>query len=119
MEYLDKLTSFVAGKTSTDEMEEALYERLSELRETPEVNEEQELLSALELALEELREGRCLPEDALARAREVQEALMGGVRELGCFEAVSMSVGTSEVKELSIRPTQTFILHLGPVGVGR
>jgi len=33
MEYLDKLASFVAGKTSADEMTEALYERLSELRE--------------------------------------------------------------------------------------
>ena len=68
MEYL---ASFVAGKTSADEMEEALYERLSELRETPELDGEQELLSALELALEELREGRCLPEDVVARAKEI------------------------------------------------
>ena len=75
MEYMKALTRFTKGQASFEEMDGALSERLAQLRETPEVSEEQRLLSSLELALEESREGSLTPGEAVARGASILEAL--------------------------------------------
>lgn len=83
MEYMKTLTRFVKGQASLEELDEALSERLAELRETPEVSEEQRLLSSLELALEETREGSLAQPEVVARGAGILEALRELTKSVG------------------------------------
>jgi len=77
MDYVKSLKRFTQGKATTEELEEALCERLSMLRETPTVTLEQRLLSSLELALEDAKEGRRPNDDVLPLVKETLKALVG------------------------------------------
>jgi len=62
-QYIKMLAEFVTGDINLTELKGYIEERLVELREKPEMTEEKELLSSVELCLHEVDEGyRTMPE---------------------------------------------------------
>ncbi len=56
-EIKDKLRDFLSGNIELDELNEVIDERLFELRQKPDLTDEQELLSTLELIIHETQDG--------------------------------------------------------------
>ena len=56
-EYIKILAEFVTGDVNASQLRQYIEERLLELRQKPEITEERELLSSVELYLHELAEG--------------------------------------------------------------
>ena len=56
-EIKEKLVDFLSGNIQLDELNEVIDERLFELRQEPDLTDEQEILSTLELIIHETEEG--------------------------------------------------------------
>lgn len=56
-EIKEKLMDFLSGSIQLDELNEVIDDRLFELRQKPDLTDEQELLSTLELIIHETEEG--------------------------------------------------------------
>ena len=56
-EIKEKLIDFLSGSIQLDELNEVIDDRLFELRQKPDLTDEQELLSTLELIIHETEEG--------------------------------------------------------------
>ena len=56
-EIKEKLVDFLSGNIQLDELNELIDDRLFELRQKPDLTDEQELLSTLELIIHETEEG--------------------------------------------------------------
>ncbi|GEM_PF-3858210 len=75
--YLPTLGRFVSGDATIAELKDAIAVRLSDLRESMDVTDEQRALSTIELLIEELREGDRLRSELHAVARQVFERQTG------------------------------------------
>lgn len=84
--YIDVFRRFVSGKATTQELEDATLEQLTELRATPNVTVEQRALSRVELMLEEAREG----------TREIIEVYIAASMVLDTMESAEHSLVLSE-----------------------
>jgi len=70
-EIKEKLINFLSGNIQLDELNEVIDERLFELRQKPDLTDEQELLSTLELIIHETEEGFRSSEELFATIMSV------------------------------------------------
>jgi hypothetical protein len=75
-EYIRVLAEFVTGEVSLEKLKELVEERLFDLRQSPEMTREKELLSGVELRLHEFEEGYTTASDVYAYIQSVLDNII-------------------------------------------